>query len=63
MARKEIGFTERLQTATSAKQAQLEKISLRTQAGAAQSAQRKAERVAAEESRQIRSAERESAKD
>ena len=62
MARKEIGFTERLQTTISAKKARLEKIRLRKQAGEAQSDGRKAERMATEEARRNRKAERESAK-
>ena len=61
MARKEIGFAERLQTAASAKRAQLEKLRSMTQAGETQSAERQAERAAAEGMRQIRRAERETA--
>ena len=62
MAHKEIGFAERLQAAASAKRAQLEKLRSMTPAGETQSAERLAERAAAEERRQIRRAEHETAK-
>ena len=58
MSRKEPGFTERLQTAAKAKQAQFEKIQATTRGNDAQSAVRQAARVEAETSRQIRVAER-----
>jgi hypothetical protein len=45
MARKELGFAERLQTAAKAKQAQLEKIRATALANDAQSTERQAARV------------------
>ena len=61
MPRKEPGFAERLQTATKAKQAQLEKIRAAAVANDAQSAERQAARVETAEARKIRAAENKNA--
>ncbi len=58
MARKEPSFAERLQTAAKAKQVQMEKIRAVAQANEAQSAERLAAQVEAENTRQTRIAER-----
>lgn len=55
---KEPSFAERLQTATKAKQAQLEKVRATVLAGAAQSAERQAAWVETATTRQIRTTER-----
>jgi hypothetical protein len=57
MPRKEPGFAERLQTATKAKQAQLEKIRTTTRANDPQVGERHAARLEAAEARKIRAAE------
>ncbi|HXR91944.1 MAG TPA: DUF6481 family protein [Steroidobacteraceae bacterium] len=57
MSRKEPGFAERLQTAATAKQVQLEKIRATALANDAQSNERRTARVETAEARKIRSAE------
>jgi hypothetical protein len=58
MPRKEPDFAERLQTAATAKQAQLGKIRATTVANDAQSAERRAAQVETAEARRLRAAER-----
>jgi putative endonuclease len=58
MPAKEPGFAERLQTATKAKQAQLEKIRATKQAPDPKLAERQAAKVEAAEARKVRTAER-----
>jgi hypothetical protein len=57
MSRREPGFAERLQTAATAKQAQLEKTRAAALANDAQSAERQAARVETAEARKIGTAE------
>ena len=58
MPRKEPSFSERLQTAAKAKQAQMEKIKVTVRTNDAQATERQAERIETEKARQIRIAER-----
>jgi|SRR5689334_18286066 hypothetical protein len=61
MPRKEPGFVERLQTASKAKKAQLEKLRATALVGVAQAAERHSARVETAEGRRIRTAERKAA--
>ena len=54
MPRKEPSFSERLQTAAKAKQAQMEKIKVTVRTNDAQATERQAERIETEKARQIR---------
>jgi hypothetical protein len=61
MSRTEPGFAERLQTATKAKQAKLEKLRAAALSSAPQTTERQAARMEAEKARAIRTAERKQA--